>query len=58
MTFLALYWPELAGLGLILAASLWTFWALDYNVPDSLMLAVPFGCGVGGAVAAWRRRDG
>lgn len=56
VTFLTLWWPELAGLAVILAASLWTLWALDGNVTDSLVLAVPFGCGVGGAVAAWRRR--
>lgn len=56
MTFLALYWPELTGLAVILTASLWVNWALDGSVLPELILGVPFGCGVGGAVAAWRHR--
>lgn len=56
VTFLALWWPELAGLAVILTATWWTWWALDGDVLDTALLAVPFGCGVGGAVAAWRHR--
>jgi len=56
IAFLALWWPELTGLAIVLAASLWLNWAMSSNVLPSLLLGVPFGCGVGGAVAAWRRR--
>lgn len=56
MTFLLAWWPELTGAGVIVAASLWLTWALSSSVLPSLILGVPFGCGVGGLIAAARTR--
>lgn len=54
--FLALWWPELTGFALIVAATWWTWWALNGDLLDTALLAVPFGCGVGMGVAEVERR--
>ena len=50
--FLLAHWPELTGVAVVLAASWFVVWAFNGSLLPSLILGVPFGCGVGMGVAA------